>query len=61
MTPIESKYTQLRKLALAHYNAVIWPATAEEFDAINPRPRIALNVELERIAEKERKEGGRGW
>ena len=44
-----------------YYLAAVYPASPSEFDAINPRPRMALNVELERIAEKERKEGGRGW
>ena len=61
MTPIESKYTSLRRLALAYYAAVVWPATAEDFDAKNPSARIALDAELARINEKERKEGGRGW
>lgn len=60
MTPVVSKWTQLRRNAERYYEAVIFPCTAETFDASNPKPRIALNIELARINEKERKEG-RTW
>lgn len=56
-----SKYAELRKNAVRYYESVIWPCHPDQFDAWNPRPRIALDIELERIAERERKEGGRGW
>ena len=60
MTPfLESKWTTLRNMAVAYYNAVIWPSTPEDFDATNPSPRRTLNVELDRISAKERKETGR--
>lgn len=57
--PLESKWTSLRKNAIAHYESVIFPSTPADFDATNPKPRIALNIELARISEKERKEGGK--
>lgn len=57
--PLESKWTTLRKMALAYYNAVIWPSTPEVFDATNPKPRAALEIELARIDKKERQSGGK--
>lgn len=59
--PLESKFTTLRKNAQRYYDAVIFPCHPDQFDSWNPRPRIALNIELARIAERERKDGGRGW
>lgn len=59
MTPLESKYTTLRRNALAYYEAVVYPCDGLEFDRWSPRPRIALDFELARIDKKERHEGGR--
>ena len=59
MTPLfESKYTALRNNAQRYYEAVIFPCDPNVFDTWNSKPRIALNQELERIAKKERREGG---
>ncbi len=57
--PIVSKWTSLRKNAIRYYEAVIFPCHADTFDRWNPKPRMALDIELARIAEKERKEGGK--
>jgi hypothetical protein len=56
----ESKWTTLRKNAVAYYQAVVFPCDPDQFDQRNPKPRMALDAELTRIAEKERKEG-RTW
>lgn len=55
--PLESKWTILRKNAVRYYEAVIFPCHADTFDQWNPKPRLALDIELGRIDKKER--GGR--
>lgn len=59
MTSLESKYTTLRKNALAYYEAVVYPCDGLEFDRWNPQPRDALDFELARIDKKERAESGK--
>lgn len=58
--PVISKWTQLREGAWRYYEAVVYPCHPDQFDATNPAPREALNIELGRINERERKEG-RSW
>ena len=59
MTPLfESKYTALRNNAQRYYEAVIFPCDPNVFDSWDPKPRIALSIELARINKKERREGG---
>lgn len=58
--PVISKWTQLRLNAQKYYDAVVFPCHPDQFDATDPAPREALNIELDRINEKERKEG-RPW
>ena len=48
-----------RNRAIRYYNSIIYPATPESFDKINPRPRIALEKELALIGAKYRKDLGR--
>lgn len=61
MSAVVSKWTQLRRNAWSYYDAVVYPCNADRFDLWNPRPRNELCEELERISERERKEGGRTW